>query len=62
MAPNSHPHVAILIVMVERISGTVENCLQRHLSKTRLIMQLKLIKIDATKAIIYSPYEQEGLR
>jgi hypothetical protein len=42
MAPKSHPHVAILIVMVERRLGTVKDCLQCHLSKTRLIMQMHI--------------------
>jgi hypothetical protein len=55
MAPNIHPHLAILIVMVERISGTVEEGLQRHLSKTKdLSMQQKLSTVDAKKKRQYT--------
>ena len=62
MAPNIHPHVAIFIVMVERSLRAVEDCLQRHLSKTRKIVQMHIKHSKSKRVMIYSPHEQDGLR
>ena len=61
--PDIHPHLAILIEMIEGRVGTVEDPLQRQLRKTRLITKLN-IKHNRSKGVIivYSPHGQECLR
>ena len=58
MVPNCHPHVAILIVTVERRVSAAKDCLQRCLSKqTELIM-----RPNKKKTNVLSPHEQHGSR
>ena len=62
MVPNCHPHVAILIVTTERLVGTVEDCLQRRLSKTNLIRQLNIKHGRCKRTIIYSHLTNRKVR
>jgi hypothetical protein len=40
--PNRHPPVVIRIKTIKQRMSAIQNCLQRHLSKTRLIMQMHI--------------------
>jgi len=62
MAPNGHPHVAILIVTSVRLVGAVEDCLQRRLSKTNLIRQLNIKHGRCKRTIIYSHLTNRKVR
>ena len=41
--PNHQPRLEILFVMIEERIRAIENCLQRHLSTTRLIRHMYII-------------------
>ena len=62
MAPNCHPHVAILIVTAERLVGAVKDCLQRHLSKTKLIRRPNIKHGRCKISVIYSHLTNKKVR
>jgi hypothetical protein len=50
--PDMHPRLAILIEMIERSAGTVEDPLQRQLRKTRLITGSNPLIADTHRMVL----------